>query len=69
MSIHGRTSKQRYDGFADWSLIKEAVDILRPHACKVVGNGDIVDPKVAVERIKSTDCDGIMIGRGAVRDP
>jgi len=66
ISVHGRTREQFYSGKADWSKIaavKRAVDI------PVVGNGDVVDAKSAMDMMKATDCDFVMIGRGALGNP
>lgn len=66
ISVHGRTREQFYSGKADWSKIaavKRAVDI------PVVGNGDVVDAKSAMDMMKETDCDFVMIGRGALGNP
>lgn len=66
IAVHGRTREQYYSGKADWDIIrqvKEAVSI------PVIGNGDIVDGKSALEIMKQTGCDGIMIGRAARGNP
>jgi len=66
ITLHPRTTKQRYTGEADWSMIREvkaAVNI------PVVGNGDITSPADAKRMLDSTGCDGIMIGRGAIGRP
>lgn len=66
VSVHGRTREQYYSGKADWSYIakvKNAVDI------PVVGNGDVVDGKTAIEMMRQTGCDFVMIGRGALGNP
>ena len=64
--IHGRTREQFYAPSADWEIIakvKEAVGI------PVLGNGDIFSADDAIAMIKQTNCDGIMIGRGARGNP
>lgn len=66
VAVHGRTAKQMYTGKADWDIIKavkEAVNI------NVIGNGDITSPQKAVEMLKHTGANGVMIGRGALGNP
>lgn len=66
ITVHGRTREQYYSGRADWTQIarvKKAVDI------PVVGNGDVTDAKSAMEMMKQTGCDFVMIGRGALGNP
>ena len=66
VAVHGRTRKQAYRGKACWEPIrevKEALDI------PVIGNGD-VETVADIQRIKAeTNCDAVMIGRGAVSNP
>lgn len=66
VTVHGRTREQMYEGKADWDMIrkvKQAVSI------PVIGNGDVVTPEDAVSIFKTTNCDAIMIGRGAMGNP
>ena len=64
--VHGRTREQMYAPRADWGIIravKEAVSI------PVVGNGDIFSAADAIRMIDETNCDGVMIARGAQGNP
>lgn len=64
--VHGRTRMQMYSGKVDYDIIadvKKAVDI------PVIGNGDITDEQSATIMYEKTNCDGIMIGRGALGNP
>ena len=66
LCVHGRTRTQMYSGRSDnhiIGLVKDAVKI------PVIGNGDVVDGASALKMIKETNCDGIMIGRGAIGNP
>lgn len=66
VTFHWRTKMDLYAGVRDVSIIKEAVDRL---SIPVVANGDIIDIQTAHEMFVDTGCAGVMVGRGAVRDP
>jgi tRNA-dihydrouridine synthase len=64
--IHGRTRVQLYKGVANWEYIKRAKEISQ---LPIIGNGDIWTVKDAQSIQQSTLCDGIMLGRGALKRP
>jgi tRNA-dihydrouridine synthase B len=66
ITLHPRTTLQKYGGKADWSLIKS---IKQQLTIPVIGNGDITLPGHAKAMFEQTRCDAIMIGRAAMRDP
>lgn len=66
VAIHGRTRAQGYSGEADWSYI---ADVKSKAQLPVLGNGDIHTPEKAVARLKESGCDGVLIGRGCLKNP
>lgn len=66
VAVHGRTRAQYYSGQADWDIIAAVKDAVK---IPVIGNGDITSAEKAVEMIRHTGCDGVMIGRGAQGNP
>jgi tRNA-dihydrouridine synthase B len=67
LTVHGRTAVQGYSGVADWEAISEIAREL-PGLC-VIGNGDIANVALGVERLEKSGCAGLMIGRSALRNP
>ena len=66
IAIHGRTKEQRYSGNADWDAIAEVKSAVR---IPVVGSGD-VKTVADIQRMKQhTNCEAVMIGRGAIANP
>src|SRR5579871_6308067 len=66
VTLHARTAKQFYKGEADWQHIarlKSAVEI------PVIGNGDLDDPYVAVQQMRRSGVDAIMLGRATLGNP
>ena len=66
ITVHGRTRSEFYSGKADWDIIKKVKDTV---SIPVIGNGDIIDGKTALEMFEKTNVDGIMIGRAAFGNP
>lgn len=66
VAIHGRTRAQGYSGQADWDFIG---DVKAKTRIPVLGNGDILTPQQAIKRMKESGCDGVLIGRGCLKNP
>lgn len=66
VSVHGRTREQQYTGKANWDIIR---DVKQAVSIPVIGNGDVFSPEDARRLLEHTDCDGVMIGRGALGNP
>ena len=66
LAIHGRTREQYYSGKADWDIIKEIKESI---SIPVIGNGDVFEIEDAINMLEKTNCDAIMIGRGAQGNP
>lgn len=69
LAVHGRTRAQGYKGEADWKHVARAVRLCEGTGVVVVGNGDVESGDDVVRRVSETGCGGVMIGRGAVRNP
>jgi len=64
--VHWRTRADGYGGERQVDKIAETVDAVE---VPVVGNGDVVDLASAEAMLRDTGCAGVMVGRGAMRDP
>ncbi len=67
VGLHARTAAQLYDGEARWSAIAELKQAVR--TIPVLGNGDIWEAEDALRMMRSTQCDGVIVGRGCLGRP
>lgn len=66
VTVHGRTKEQMYSGKVDYDIIAE---VKKAVSIPIIGNGDITDEQSATMMMEKTNCDAIMIGRGALGNP
>lgn len=66
VTVHGRTVIQLYRRGVRLDLIRLAAEYL---SCPVLANGDVTGIASARETLAETRAAGLMIGRGAVRNP
>lgn len=66
ITVHPRTRSQGYSGKADWNIIKEVKENVN---IPVIGNGDVKSCYDAKRMLEMTNCDAVMIGRGALGNP
>lgn len=66
LTLHPRTRAEGYSGSANWDLVDS---LARAVAAPVIGNGDIGSAQAAVDKLRTTSCSGVMIGRGALGRP
>ena len=66
LAVHGRTRACRYKGEAEFETIARIKQVV---GIPVIANGDITTLKKSLEVLRLTNCDGLMIGRGAQGRP
>jgi tRNA-dihydrouridine synthase 3 len=66
LTIHGRTREQRYSKAADWDLIGR---VAAERGIPVIGNGDILTPYEARDRMARSGVRSVMLARGALMKP
>jgi len=66
ITLHPRTTSQRFEGSANWEHIKE---LKKNISIPVIGNGDVRTVQGYTNIMSSTMCDAVMIGRGALGNP
>ncbi|MFX0049645.1 MAG: tRNA dihydrouridine synthase [Candidatus Hermodarchaeota archaeon] len=67
VTVHGRTVRDRFfDSTLNLDAIKKIKSLLN---VPVVGNGNIINPKIAQEFLEFTNVDALMIGRASMGNP
>ena len=66
LTVHGRTVREMYRSEVHYEFIARAVEAL---PCPVLANGNIHSAGKAAAVLRQTNARGLMIGRGAIRNP
>ncbi len=66
LTVHGRTVKEMYWSEVRYDLIQQAAEVM---PCPVLANGNISTASRAIEVWQQTGSRGLMLGRGAIRNP
>lgn len=66
LTVHGRTVAERYRSAVHYDRIADAV---RHLPFPVIANGNIASARDAISVLSKTGASGVMIGRGAIRNP
>jgi len=67
VGLHARTAAQLYDGQARWDAVAELKRTVI--TIPVLGNGDIWEAEDALRMMRTTGCDGVIVGRGCLGRP
>lgn len=66
LTVHGRTVAEGYRSAVHYDFIARAVEAM---PCPVLANGNVYSAAKAAEVLAQTGARGLMIGRGAIRNP
>jgi tRNA-dihydrouridine synthase len=66
LTVHGRTVHEMYRSEVHYDFIARAVAAV---PCPVLANGNVYSAQKAAEVLTATGARGLMIGRGAIRNP
>ena len=66
LTVHGRTVKELYQTPVRPACVRLAVEAM---SCPVIANGNVVDTTTGLAFLEQSGAAGMMIGRGAIRNP
>lgn len=66
ITVHGRTKMQGYSGTADWDMIRQVKAAVK---IPVLCNGDVHQSALIPKALETSQCDGVLIARGALGNP
>ncbi|MBU0702545.1 MAG: tRNA dihydrouridine synthase DusB [Chloroflexi bacterium] len=64
--LHARFASDKHSGPADWETLKR---IQEERSIPVIGNGGITQAHHAIDMLRQTGVDGVMVGRAAIGNP
>ena len=67
IALHPRLAIEGFSGKARWNRVKDLKKL--SGKVPVIGNGDIRNWREINQKFEETNCDGVMIGRGALANP
>lgn len=67
VTVHGRTTEQKFKGDVDLDGIREVVEAV--DSIPIIGNGDVTEPEHVITMMERTGCRGVMVGRGSFSAP
>lgn len=68
-AVHGRTVAQRYQGDADWDVLRDLVQQVRGTNMLLFGAGDVVDASAIFRMIEHTGVAAVNVARGCIGNP
>jgi tRNA-dihydrouridine synthase B len=69
ITMHGRTLRQMYTGYADWDELAIAASITQPTPSTFLANGDIQSRTEAHHKASQIHADGALLGRATFGNP
>ena len=66
LTVHARTVRELYQTPVHPQCVRMAVETM---SCPVIANGNVVDTATGMAYLEQTGAAGLMIGRGAIRNP
>lgn len=66
VAVHGRTRAQQYTGHANWDYLE---NLGKKSPLPIIGNGDLHTNFAIREKMQTTNCQALMLGRGPLRNP
>ncbi len=71
LTMHPRTRAQGYEGFSNWDILSELVELMQKqeNPIPIFGSGDVFSPEAARDMLEHTKCDAVMFARGAMGAP